>query len=53
MPLEFIDANILVYAHDGGAGVKHDAANALIARLGAGPPARSARRFSSSFTPSG
>jgi predicted nucleic acid-binding protein len=36
MPLEFIDTNILVYAHDGGAGVKHEAANTLIARLGAG-----------------
>jgi predicted nucleic acid-binding protein len=33
MPLEFIDTNILVYAHDGGAGLKHKEAEALIARL--------------------
>jgi predicted nucleic acid-binding protein len=33
MPLEFIDTNILVYAHDGGAGLKYKRAEALIARL--------------------
>jgi predicted nucleic acid-binding protein len=33
MSVEFVDTNILVYAHEGGAGVKHDQAVDLIARL--------------------
>ena len=33
MSVEFVDTNILVYAHEGGAGVKHDQAVELIARL--------------------
>jgi len=30
---EFVDTNILIYAHDGGAGAKHEAANELVGRL--------------------
>jgi predicted nucleic acid-binding protein len=33
MSVEFVDTNILVYAHEGGAGIKHDQAVELIARL--------------------
>jgi predicted nucleic acid-binding protein len=33
MSVEFVDTNILVYAHEGGAGPKHDKAVALIVRL--------------------
>ena len=33
MSVEFIDTNILVYAHDGGAGAKHDRAVDLLVRL--------------------
>lgn len=33
MEKQFIDTNILVYAHDRGAGKKHDRARALIRRL--------------------
>ncbi len=33
MSVEFIDTNVLVYAHDGGAGRKHDKAVDLLARL--------------------
>ncbi|MBV8844467.1 MAG: PIN domain-containing protein [Bryobacterales bacterium] len=33
MPLEFVDTNILIYAHDGGAGAKHTISEALIERL--------------------
>lgn len=33
MSVEFVDTNIFVYAHEGGAGPKHDKAVALIARL--------------------
>jgi predicted nucleic acid-binding protein len=33
MPPEFVDTNILIYAHDGGAGAKHRTAEALLARL--------------------
>ncbi len=29
----FVDSNILVYAHDNGAGVRHDVAKALVERL--------------------
>ncbi|SPE30732.1 conserved hypothetical protein [Candidatus Sulfopaludibacter sp. SbA6] len=30
---EFVDTNVLVYAHDGGAGTKHDRSVELLARL--------------------
>jgi len=33
MSVEFIDTNVLVYAHEGGAGAKHDRAVDLLARL--------------------
>ena len=33
MSVEFVDTNIFVYAHEGGAGLKHDKAVELIARL--------------------
>jgi predicted nucleic acid-binding protein len=33
MSVEFVDTNILVYAHEGGAGVKHGKAVDLITRL--------------------
>ena len=33
MSVEFIDTNVLVYAHDGGAGAKHARAVDLLARL--------------------
>lgn len=33
MSVEFVDTNILVYAHDGGAGTKHDQSMSLLARL--------------------
>lgn len=33
MSVEFVDTNILIYAHDGGAGTKHDLAEALLRRL--------------------
>jgi predicted nucleic acid-binding protein len=33
MSAEFIDTNVLVYAHDGGAGAKHTQAVELLARL--------------------
>ena len=33
MSVEFVDANLLVYAHDGGAGAKHTKAVDLLARL--------------------
>lgn len=33
MSAEFVDTNVLVYAHDGGAGAKHDRAVKLLARL--------------------
>jgi predicted nucleic acid-binding protein len=33
MSVEFVDTNLLVYAHDGGAGAKHAQAVALLARL--------------------
>ena len=33
MSAEFVDTNILVYAHDGGAGRKHERSMELIARL--------------------
>jgi len=33
MSVEFIDTNVLVYAHDGGAGVKHSKAVDLLTRL--------------------
>jgi predicted nucleic acid-binding protein len=31
--VEFVDTNVLVYAHDGGAGAKHDKAVDLLTRL--------------------
>ncbi len=31
--MEFVDTNVLVYAHDGGAGAKHDTAVELLTRL--------------------
>jgi predicted nucleic acid-binding protein len=33
MSVEFVDTNILIYAHDGGAGAKHEAAVQLLTRL--------------------
>lgn len=33
MSVEFIDTNVLVYAHDGGAGKKHEASVELLSRL--------------------
>src|SRR6266545_4058267 len=33
MSAEFIDTNVLVYAHDGGAGKKHDRSVELLTRL--------------------
>jgi predicted nucleic acid-binding protein len=33
MSVEFLDTNILIYAHDGGAGAKHNAAAKLLTRL--------------------
>ena len=33
MSVEFVDTNVLVYAHDGGAGMKHDRSVELLARL--------------------
>ncbi len=33
MSVEFVDTNLLVYAHDGGAGAKHTRAVDLLARL--------------------
>jgi len=33
MSVEFVDTNIFVYAHEGGAGLKHDKAVELITRL--------------------
>ena len=33
MSVEFVDTNLLVYAHDGGAGAKHGQAVDLLARL--------------------
>jgi predicted nucleic acid-binding protein len=33
MSVEFIDTNVLVYAHDGAAGAKHDQAVELVTRL--------------------
>ncbi|HEY7338664.1 MAG TPA: PIN domain-containing protein [Bryobacteraceae bacterium] len=33
MPPEFVDTNILIYAHDGGAGAKHKTAEGLVSRL--------------------
>lgn len=33
MSVEFVDTNILVYAHDGGAGTKHDRSVELLQRL--------------------
>lgn len=33
MNAEFVDTNILIYAHDGGAGAKHKASVALLERL--------------------
>jgi len=33
MNAEFVDTNILIYAHDGGAGAKHDRSVALLKRL--------------------
>lgn len=33
MSAEFIDTNVLVYAHDGGSGAKHTQAAALLTRL--------------------
>lgn len=33
MSVEFVDTNIFVYAHEGGAGLKHDKAVDLITRL--------------------
>lgn len=33
MSVEFVDTNIFVYAHEGGAGLKHDKAVELIAQL--------------------
>ncbi len=33
MSAEFVDTNILVYAHDGGAGAKHEASVSLLGRL--------------------
>lgn len=32
-PLQFVDTNVLVYAHDRSAGAKHDRAKALLAEL--------------------
>lgn len=33
LPLEFVDSNVLVYAHDRSAGAKHEIARELLARL--------------------
>jgi predicted nucleic acid-binding protein len=33
MSVEFVDTNVLIYAHDGGAGARHDQAVELLARL--------------------
>ena len=33
MSVEFVDTNILVYAHDGGAGKKHEKSVALLTNL--------------------
>jgi predicted nucleic acid-binding protein len=33
MSVEFIDTNVLIYAHDGGAGARHERAVDLLARL--------------------
>ena len=33
MSAEFVDTNILIYAHDGGAGAKHEKSVALLKRL--------------------
>ena len=33
MSLEFVDTNILIYAHDGGAGVRHQRAVDLLTHL--------------------
>ena len=33
MSVEFVDANVLVYAHDSGAGLKHEKSVALLTRL--------------------
>ena len=33
MSVEFVDTNVLVYAHDGGAGAKHDQSVELLRRL--------------------
>lgn len=33
MSVEFVDTNILIYAHDGRAGAKHQAASTLLIRL--------------------
>ncbi len=33
MSVEFIDTNVLIYAHDGGAGAKHQRAVELLTRL--------------------
>jgi predicted nucleic acid-binding protein len=33
MSVEFVDTNVLVYAHDGGAGAKHDRSVELLRRL--------------------
>jgi predicted nucleic acid-binding protein len=33
MSVEFVDTNVLVYAHDGGAGTKHGRSVELLARL--------------------
>ena len=33
MSVEFVDTNILIYAHDGGAGAKHHQAVGLLSRL--------------------
>ncbi len=33
MPVEFVDTNVLVYAHDASAGVKRQVASDLVMRL--------------------
>ena len=33
MSVEFVDTNVLIYAHDGGAGKKHDRSVQLLSRL--------------------
>ena len=33
MSVEFVDTNVLIYAHDGGAGAKHEASVQLLERL--------------------